>query len=1059
MDSWRDFLAAHRPGAAFLLIAIFALHLTNTSAASQNQTTITGAVTDFETGEPLVGANVVVRGTPLGAAAGPDGRFEISGVPAGEHTVVASFIGYHTQQSRIHARPAGVISGKVIDDQSGQPLSGIKVSIKGTSQSTLTGSDGSYRFSSLAPGDYTLQVQKQGYQPLESIVRVKANVVNFALRPDILQGEAVVVTGIASRTTKSVAEVAVSRIAASNYTEQVRYSRTSQLINGKLAGVQVKRASGNVGAGFRFDMRSGGGLNGDEQPVIYIDGVRMENAEVFGFEVGGQGMGLLAELNPEEIDHIEVLKGPAAGASYGTDGANGVVLITTKRGQYGTIQKNPLRLNYKLTVGRNSQSYDYSTDDLLSAEDANAIFRDGSIIQNTFSASGGSDLIRYFAAFDARSEEGILKPDRLDRNNVRANFDVIPSDKLTFQVSTSYALTTFERPSNDNNIFGYLINTTIRPTSYQFVGGGRSAIENIRDENETNRFIGSLRAEFEPAPFFTTSMSFGIDDHDLRQDQLYPVNETYDQARFDAGVRNLFTRQSRLLTYNFDGRLRLNPRPGLRLSVVAGTQLFDRELQTFSTQRFDFLTQLATTITAGTQQSSIDEFSRHERKAGLFSEASVALHDQYFMSIKLRRDYASQIGRDASSIFYPGASLAVRMDKYDWFPQLLNLLKLRAAYGETGILPQPLDGIHLHFRPETGGYGAGGVPGNGGNRDLKPERVKELELGFDAELSGALALEFTYYRQRAENSIFEIINSPSTGLPPTPVNVGEIEGSGIETLLHATVLRKRNVDLSMILVNNWRENEVTDIGSSQPIFDSFGLNVITEGVGKHEFYTEPFLGALFFEDGTYFGPDFGDEPTAHGNPIPSYSGSLSFNLRLFKNLTLFGLADWATGHKIWNGGKALAFLAGNNPRYNLLATQLGIAGTFEADGVAFDVEPVEGVTPFTPGTERYIAAAEEFARMDPLLPANFIEDADFLKLREISIGYNFRDIVGNLFGGGMPVREVSLILSGYNLLTATKYSGPEVEVNWSGARDLERGQDYFTLQSPRTYNLTLSVSF
>ncbi|MFQ5650079.1 MAG: TonB-dependent receptor domain-containing protein [bacterium] len=1059
MDLRRAFLTASRANLLLSLastcIQIFLAH----TLFGQATSSVSGTVVDSRTGAPLTGANVVVKGTRLGAAARQDGSFLIARIPPGNYTLTASFIGYHTEKTEIEIKLTGAISGKIVDDKTGRPLAGIRVSIKGTSRIVKTGRDGSYLFADLSPGEYILQVMKEGYRPLESSVSVKANEVDFALREDILRGEEIVVTGIASTTSKAVAEVAVSRIPASGYTSQSNYRTTSQLIRGKLAGVQVKRASGNVGAGFRFTMRSGGGLNGDEQPVIYVDGVRVDNAEVLGFEVGGQGISLLADLNPEEIESIEVLKGPAGAVSYGTDGANGVVLITTKRGHYRAGNAGGVFFNYKLTAGWNKQSFDYSRKDYLSARDANDIFRTGTIVQNSLSASGGSNFIRYFAALDSRVEEGILEPNRLDRKNVRANFDVVPNDKLTLSLSSSYTFSTVERPSNDNNLFGYLINTTINPTSYLFVGGGRSAIENIEDENESNRFVASVRAEYQPIPIFSARMSLGIDDHDLRQDQNYPVNETYQQERFDSGLRNHFTRQGRLVTYSFDSRLDLHPLSDLHLSLVGGVQLFDRKVNTFSTQRYDFLTQLVTTIKAGTQQATIDETTLHERQAGLFGEANLAFSDRYYLSLKLRRDYASRIGRKASSIFYPGASFAVRLDKFRHVPAFFGLFKLRAAYGETGILPNSLDGINLHFRPESGAYGAGGVPGTGGNDKIKPERVKEIEIGFDAEFLNHFAVEFTYYKQKAKDSIFEFINSPSTGLPPTPVNIGEITGSGIETLLHASVVHRRDFDLSLTLINNWQENEVVDLGAAQPVFDSFALNVIQEGLPKHEFYTEPFLGALFNDDGTYFGPDFGEAPVALGNPVPPYTGSLALNLRLFKNLSLYALADWATGHKIWNGSKSLTYLAGNNPKYNLLATQLGLAGTFEADGVALDVEPVEDVIPFTPGTPEYIAAAEEFARMDPLLDANFIEQGDFVKLREVSLRYSFKGLLSKALRGRQLVQDIAITLSAHNLLTVTRYSGPEVEVNWSGARDLERGQDYFTLQNPRTYAMTLSVSF
>lgn len=1029
------------------------------AAQGQPTCTLTGTIKDKRTGTPLVGANVIIKGSLLGGATGPNGFYKISNIPQGEQTIVVSYIGYHTTETTLNLRLAGLV-GKIIDNTTGNSLPGIEITIKGTDIVAITDNDGKYVFENMPPGEYVLEVGRQGYEPMEAVTSISPNKLDVNLGEDIIRGEEIVVTGIASRTSKAKAEVSVSRLPVKDYVEINTYGTAMQLLNGKIAGVQVKPVSGNVGAGFRFNVRSGGGLNGDGQPVIYLDGVRIENSEIIGFEVGGQGIGLLADLNAEEIESVEVLKGPAGSASYGTSGSNGVILITTKRGNFNEGRENALALNYKVVTGVNTQASKYSKKDYRTASEINDIFRNGNITQNSLSASGGSNLIRYFTSFDSRIEDGILKTNDFDRKNIRANIDVIPSEQFNINVSSSYTYGLIRRPANDNSQFGYLFNTIVNPEPYFFVGGGKSAIDNISDENQTKRFIGSVRAEYKPTDYFTGRMSLGIDDHDFRQDQHYPVSETYSDELFDSGVRNIFTRNSRLATYGLDGRLFLQPSRNLDVSVMAGIQLFDRRLNIFGTQRSGFLTDLIDAIDAGSETILIEETTGHEREAGVFGEAAFNYLDQYYFTAKIRRDYASRIGLDAATILYPGASFAWRLDRFNSFPSVFNLFKLRAAYGETGILPRSLDGIRVLFEPESGGYGVGGVPGSIGNDKIKPERVKELEFGIDLEFINNYALELTYYRQKSTDSILEFRNSPSSGLTVTsvPVNVGEIKGSGLETLLRASLYKDRNIDLSFMLINNFQTNEVTDMGDAQPIFDAFGLNVIDKGLAKHEFYSEKFLGAVFGNNGAYLGPDFSDEREALGNPTPSYTGSLGLNLNVFKNLNFYAMFDWATGHKIWNGNQAFVNLAGNNPRYNLLANQLNIAGTAEIDGVAELVPVNQDITPLQAGTAEYAAAAEEFSGMDPLLDSNFIEDADFLKLREVSVSYSLRDVFPKMFGTTGYFKNVVLTFSALNVFTSTKYSGSDPEVNWSGARELERGQDLFTLQNPRTYNLSLRFS-
>jgi len=945
------------------------------------------------------------------------------------------------------ALTTGSISGKVIDERTGEALPGTNVFIKGTSLGAATGQDGSFTISNVPPGNHVVSASFIGYRSQDIEVNVVVNEVSnisLSLKEDVFRGEDVIVTGIASRTSKAVAEVAVARISASEYTVANTYNTASQLINGKIAGVNVKTSSGNVGSGFRFNVRSGGGLNGQEQPVIYIDGVRIENSEIGNgllandnsLWTGGQGVSMLADLNPEDIENIEVLKGPAAAASYGTNGANGVVLITTKKGRLTAGGSRGYSINYKVVRGWNKQSFDYSADDFVSAPDANRIFRTGSIIQNSISVAGGSNTVRYFGSFDSRIEDGITRNNHGDRKNVRVNFDVVPNDKLTFRANAGYTYNVINRPQNDNNTLGYLGNTLLFPTSYLFTDS--TAIESLNDETKSNRFIGSVQAEWNPFRGFTGRLTLGIDDHDLRQDQTSPLDQDFSGTR-DQGRRDIFSRRSTLYTYNLDGRYTFNPTPNLSVSAVGGVQMFDRRVSTLFAGNFDFLTALITNIGAGQQNDTLDEEFAHRREAGIFGEASASFRGQYFVTVGLRRDYASVVGEDSPSIVYPKASLALRLDKYAGFPGFFNLLKLRAAYGETGVLPNLLDGIPLLFTAETGGAGSGGVLGQIGNEDIKPERVKEIEFGFDAEFLDHYALEFTYYRQKAEDSIIAFRNSPSTGQTVTakPFNVGELDGWGIESLLQASLFRSRNAAVDITLINNFQDNEVKDLGGAQPIFDAFDNNVIKEGLSKHEFFLQDVIGAEFDENGVYVGPKLTEERLALGNPVPNYTGSFSLNVRLFKNLNVYALADWATGLSIINSTRRFAVRFGNDVELNALSAQL---------------------SELTPGTAEYNDVAVKVANLDGNTRSNFIEDADFLKLREISVSYSLRDVLPSLQRGTNFLSDIIVALSATNLWTTTKYSGPDPEVNFRGARDLTRGQDFLTLQSPRTYNLSVRFS-
>ncbi|MDZ7266291.1 MAG: TonB-dependent receptor [candidate division KSB1 bacterium] len=958
------------------------------------------------------------------------------------------------------ALATGMVSGKVTDKKSGEALPGANVVVKGTRFGATTDAEGNYTISNLPAGTYTLVVSYIGYRTQSFDVQVRDDqraVANFVMREDILNLDEVVVTGISSRTAKEVAEVAVSRVATSTLTQSNAYQSVTQLVSGKVAGVNLAPSSGNAGSGYRFNVRSGGGLKGDEQPVIYIDGVRVDNSEVVGYGVGGQGLSVLASLNPSDIEKIEFLKGPAAAASYGTSGANGVVLISTKRGRLQPGEGSGLAIEYRIFGGTNRQSFEYKDSDFVSAKDANRIFRDGDVLQQTVNISGGNERLKYFTSYDDRNEQGITRNNSMNRKNVRANLDIVPNDKLVLRLSTGYTLSKIHRPNNDNNIYGYLGNTLLRPRSYLFTDS--AAIEAIRDVTNSNRFLGSASVDYTPVKNLFVRGTVGIDDDNRRQDQTFLLNYRYGVAQNDQGTRRIYNRRNIQYTYTLDGRYEYQLLSKLHGTAIVGAQLLNRRLNTSFFDKFNFSTELITNIGAGANLAGGDEGFENRREAGIFTEHSFNYNDQYFFTLGLRRDYASVIGKEAPSINYPKASGAVRLDRYDFFPNLFSLMKLRLAYGETGILPDLLDGIPLLWRAEQGGYGAGAVLATIGNAAIKPERVRELELGFEAEFLEKYGVEFTYYLQRIKDSIINFRNSPSTGkiASAVPFNIGKVEGSGVELLLRASPWQSRNFGVDLTVIASHQDNEVKSLGGAQPIFDGFDINVIKDGLPKHEFYTRVVTGVTYDADGYYSGAERTTDRVALGNPVPKNNGSFSVTLRLLKNFNLYALADWATEMKMFNNTELFSRRFGNDPEFNRVATQLGIAGTTKAGGVASFATPVAGVTPLTPGTPEYRQAAERFARMDHRYNANFIEDADYIKLREVSLSYSLRDLILKSFAGNY-LSDLTVGISASNLWTSTKYSGADVEINFAGARSLIRGQDFLTLMQPRSYYLFMNFS-
>ncbi|MEM1128025.1 MAG: TonB-dependent receptor [Bacteroidota bacterium] len=955
------------------------------------------------------------------------------------------------------------VEGTIFDAETEEGLPGANVLIVEENLGTATDINGRFEIDNVPNGEYTLRVTFVGYRALEETITVRAGMADleFTLEPDFTGLEEVVVTGAASATSKARAEVSVSRVNAEELLENNSYQDVSQLLTGKVAGVTVQPASGNVGGGIRFVMRSSTGLNGNGQPLIIVDGVRIDNAQVAGFGAGGQGVSMLNNLNPEDIESVDILKGPAGAALYGTSGSNGVVLISTKRGSLAGGADRPFTVTYKGTVGANQQADEYTRSNAGVPETANAFFRDGQIIGHNLAVQGGSDLVRYFASYDLRDEEGHINNNQQDRQSFRANFEAFPIEGVTLRANTGYTLNELDRPQNDNNIFGYLGNTLLSTNPFNFTDS--LAIEGLQNRSRINRFIGSAEAEWRPITGLQLRAVIGYDGTEMRNDETLPQNLSF--AGVVNGERNIFQRTNQQYTYEATGRYAYNITDQISATTTAGFQAFNRVFRSFRTTKQNFSTQLATDIAGGADFINSAEDFINSREAGVFLQQELSYEDLLFVTLGLRREFASTIGDEAPSIYYPKASLAFRVDQLDVLPSAVNFLKLRAAYGESGQLPIETDGVRLLWGAEPSGFGSGAVLAIIGNVDIEPERIREIEFGLETEILNNIGLESTVYFQRANESIVDFENVPSSGRTATdvPFNVGESRGWGIETSLSAAPVRTRDYGLDFTLIWNYQENEVRDLGGAQPIFDGFDINVITEGLPRDAFFTWGSR-ATFNEDGTYAGAELtttdadGDgevDRTSFGIPYPEHNGSFSMNFRFLRDFNVSVLADWQLGLSVFNNTAVFQTLFGSNLDRNLARYQIGLTETCPLDDCA-------NLEIFQPGTDQYRDAAETVASTETSVggistDGNYVEEADFIRLREISFRYDMTRLVRQFTDS--RVRNLAFTVSARNLWLSTLYSGADPEVNFNGARSASKGTDFLTLPSPRTISGTLSVTF
>lgn len=976
----------------------------------------------------------------------------------------------------------GTIEGVVIDQATSEPLPGASVRVDGTNIGAATGATGAYSFT-VDPGTYEVVASFIGYADERRTIEVDPGetvVANFGLESDIAGLEDVVVTGLTSRRSRERSEVAVSSVNVAELTLDNTYQDISQILTGKTAGVNIQPASGNVGGGIRFNIRSVNSLTGSGQPIIFIDGVRIDNNSFNGFGAGGQDFGPLADINPEDIADMEILKGPAAAAIYGTDGVNGVVLITTKRGQIG--QDGRLDVRYKGTFGTSSQQTEYD-DFFISADRANDIFVDGDIQQHTLEVSGGSRTVSYLVSGTQRDEDGILRNNNGTRTNLLANFEAFPSKQVTVRSSASYTISETQRPDNDNNIFGQLGNVLLAPGGSPFFFTDSIDVFSIEDVIETQRFLGSVGLTWRPLEDFAINATAGYDGVSRRQDKSYPSTGSF--VGVDQGERNILNRASDFFNANVSALYSYDINDRISGSTTVGSQFVSERIRQNNATAQVFSTNLITDIGAGADNLVVGEFLFNERTAGVYVQQDLSLDNTLFVTGQLRRDFATIFGEElsAANVTYPAISAALRVDQFDFVPSAFSILKPRVAYGVSAVPNGFLSAIPLTFTAGGSAYGAGAILNSAGDPSIKPERVSEFEFGADLELFERYSLEFTRFSTSSEDAIIFFAPAPSSGrgFLDVPRNVGGLVSSGYEFALGLTPINRRNLSVDLNLTYTTTDNEVEDMGGAPPSFSGFDINVIAEGLPRSAFYTQLPTGARFNEDGTAVVsggnvlPTFAENPediefcqdddaveaagqrgslrcdgrSFIGTPYAQSYGGISLGVNLFENLRVSALADYSRDLHVYNNTAQFAVSFSNSTVARDLREQLGIT----------DDDPDNRIEPLEVGSEAYIDAANRLARLNPNFDGNFVQEADFFKLREIAVSYDFSDLIRRAGSFGQDINRLVLGISARNIYQWTSYDGVDPEVNFGGSIDDDLGQDFLTLQQPRQFNFTIQVGF
>ncbi len=972
------------------------------------------------------------------------------------------------------------VEGTVIDAEDESPLPGVNVRVQNTQIGALTDADGQFTIE-LPEGRRTLIFSFVGFATQEVTVPEGETTIEVAMAPDVVGLDEVVVTGLASSIARENLANAVTTINAEDIAGTVDPATLDGAMQGKLAGVDITSQSGAPGGGINVQMRGISTLGaGSSQPLYIIDGVYVNNAQISTGRSSIDGAGgasqdnsanRLADLNPDEIESLEVLKGPSAAAIYGQRANAGVVIITTKRGQGGRT-----RVNFSQDLGAVSAlnllgvaSWSEEKIDLIYGEGTPAAEREKErfnqaqqngnlfdyeeelygnvgLTRNTqLEISGGNQQTQFFVAGGLKDEEGIIENTGFARRTVRANLDHRLSDRVRVSSRSNYIYSDSDRGFTGNqNSTGGSVGYTLAytptyaqlqpdedgnyPDNPYFAENPLRLVNEATNNQEVSRFLQSfsLNADLLQRDNATLSLDVngGLDYLNSNSTVYFPPFFQFQQAQSNPGdviqgkEDNFNTNMQGFLVYNHTlesgaGSFNLTTQGGF----TRFTQNENRQLVRGRGLAPGQLNPLNGQIQEIFSQQFVEVVD-----IGYVGQQEVNWDDRLIGTVGARFDRSTLNASQDQFYFYPKGSLAINLHNFDfWGFDAISQMKLRTAYGETGGLPQFWATFSALNSVNIGGGLGSTISTRGVDPDLDPERARELEFGADmSAFDGRASLEATYYRKTVDDIILDRENPVSTGITTIATNAGTLRNTGVELGLSVLPVRRDNFSWSSRTLFWSNTSEMTELTIPAFTTGGFGAALGTYYIG------EGFSPTTIV--GTPATPDAEAPFTVYGDAQPDFQMSFSNSFTLFDNLEFSFLLHWSQGGENINLSRFLSDIGGTTDDWN---------EDHDNDGVPNGLDRTDM---FGPGA------------------AQFVEDASYVKLREASVYYTLpSSILDSAFNG--VLRSVEIGMSGSNLLLFSDYGSYDPEVSVFGTQAVAQSVEVTPYPSSRRLTFHLRLEY
>ncbi|CAM4168080.1 SusC/RagA family TonB-linked outer membrane protein [Zobellia roscoffensis] len=965
----------------------------------------------------------------------------------------------------------GTITGN-ITDATDLPLPGASIVVKGTTNGTTSDFDGNYGIS-VDGFPVTLVFSSLGYASREAKV-TSASSLNMVLEESAMGLEEVVVSGLATTVKRKNLANAVATVSAAELAGVTPPKTLDGALAGKFTGAVVSANSGAPGGGMSIKFRGITSINGNSQPLYIVDGVYVDNSsiasgglnDVSGAATGGSSSNQdnatnrIADLNPDDIANIEILKGASAAAIYGSRGAAGVVIITTKKGKSGKTKvslsqgfgfNKVIRLQGQRDWSEALAEEQYGEGALYAAAASagklrdyeKEIFGEEGLISNTnVSVSGGGDKTTFYAGISNNDEDGVVKNTGYKKSSFRLNMEHKFNENIKLGLNTNYISSSADRGFFNNDNTGTTIGvalTNTRPWDFlepdengnypdhpnnssnplqtrdlftnnervnRFILGGNLDVNIYRKDNSSLKFIARV----------------GVDTYNMEAKVIFPKELQFqrpDQGGVNgvSGITNTNNKNanySGFLVHNYftDNDLSFNTQAGVT------NEQFSRN--TVSVVATDLIASETNLDQSANQK--VNHTILEQEDFGFFVQETINYQDKFIGAIGVRGDKSTNNSDINELFFYPKASLAINLNSFDFWSEdaLVNRLKLRAAYGEAGTFARFGSLYTVYESTLIDGNVGIIVPPTQGNLDILPERQKELELGIDLGMfKNRLGLELTYYKKNVDDLLLLANTEPSSGFSTKWENAGELENNGIEVALNAAIIDKEDFTWDATL--NWWTNVSEMVRMDVPAYDTGGF-----GTG---------LGTFRIEEGEsvtqIVGTNLDGDVVQLGDAAPDFQTSLTNSLK-YKNFALSFLWHWKKGGDNINLSKLLSDFGGTSADYDEISIDPNGTipnGVYRVDNGIF----AGNATPF-------------------------VEDASYLRLRELGFYYTVPEKnIQQWFKG--VVSGVKVGLSGNNLINIFDYNSYDPEVSNFGGTGLSSGVEVTPFPSSKRYMMHISVQF